>query len=296
MRCLHAPAGSMRRPTTRGWRRRPSGWRSCEAWGMASHSSTSSSNTGDEPLEITIGAGQARIDPDKYSPGSYTLVVDGTPQSHVDLEDPDPPRFEYVRRIGHAIDTLPAGPMTALHLGGGALTLPRYVEAMRPGSRQQVVELEKDLIDLVRARAAVPARSLDPGPLRRRARGDGEASGRGSAARSTCSWSTCSAGRGSPPTSRRSSSTRRRPSSCLRGDPHGQLGRRRRPRVRARPGVDARDGVRARRGGRRSRHAQGAPIRQRGARRIARGAARRPDAAGVLGRIRCRRRSSPGAS
>ncbi|MEB0307625.1 spermine synthase, partial [Cryobacterium sp. 10I1] len=31
------------------------------------------------------------------------------------------------------------------------LTLPRYVEATRPGSRQQVVEIESDLIDFVRA-------------------------------------------------------------------------------------------------------------------------------------------------
>ncbi|GAA4266373.1 fused MFS/spermidine synthase [Frondihabitans peucedani] len=123
---------------------------------MASHSSTSSSNTGDEPLEITIGAGQARIDADRWSPGSYTLVVDGTPQSHVDLDDPTHLAFEYVRRIGHAIDLLPPGPVTALHLGAGALTLPRYVEATRPGSRQQVVELEKDLVDLVRAQLPFP--------------------------------------------------------------------------------------------------------------------------------------------
>jgi len=41
-------------------------------------------------------------------------------------------------------------PITAVHLGAGALTLPRYVEATRPGSRQQVVELESDLIDFVR--------------------------------------------------------------------------------------------------------------------------------------------------
>ena len=37
-----------------------------------------------------------------------------------------------------------------MHLGAGALTIPRYVEATRPGSRQQVIELERDLVDLVR--------------------------------------------------------------------------------------------------------------------------------------------------
>ncbi|RKR75544.1 spermidine synthase [Frondihabitans australicus] len=116
----------------------------------------SSGQDSDPAPSITIGAGQARIDPDRYSLGSYTLVVDGTPQSHVDLDDPSHLVFEYVRRIGHAIDLLPPGPITALHLGAGALTLPRYVEATRPGSRQQVIELEKDLVDLVRASLPLP--------------------------------------------------------------------------------------------------------------------------------------------
>ncbi len=97
-----------------------------------------------------IGAGYAVVEPDRHRPGSFTLVVDGTPQSHVDLEDPTHLAFEYIRRIGHAIDLLPPGPITALHLGAGALTLPRYVAVTRPGSRQQVVELERDLVEHVR--------------------------------------------------------------------------------------------------------------------------------------------------
>jgi len=121
---------------------------------MAHHVPTDGDDAGSG--EITIGAGQARIEVDRYSPGSYTLLVDGTPQSHVDLEDPTHLVFEYVRRIGHAIDLLPDGPITALHLGAGALTLPRYVEATRPGSRQQVIELEAGLVDLVRAQLPLP--------------------------------------------------------------------------------------------------------------------------------------------
>lgn len=95
---------------------------------------------------------QAAIEEDRWVPGAYTLVVDGTPQSHVDLGDPSRLFFEYVRRMGHVIDEIgmPGEPLTALHLGGGALTLPRYITATRPGSRQQVVELESDLVDFVR--------------------------------------------------------------------------------------------------------------------------------------------------
>lgn len=109
---------------------------------MAAHPST----------RLKLSGHIATIEPDPYQDGAYIVDVDGTPQSHVFLEHPEELFFEYVRRIGHVIDSLaPEGePITAVHLGGGGLTLPRYVAATRPGSRQQVIELEQDLIDFVR--------------------------------------------------------------------------------------------------------------------------------------------------
>lgn len=99
---------------------------------------------------LKLSGYRADIEPDRWTPGSFTLVVDGTPQSHVNMDDPTQLFFEYVQRIGLVIDQLADGPITAVHLGGGALTLPRFVEATRPGSRQQVIELESDLVDFVR--------------------------------------------------------------------------------------------------------------------------------------------------
>ncbi|MCW4385339.1 fused MFS/spermidine synthase [Salinibacterium sp. SYSU T00001] len=99
---------------------------------------------------LSLSGYRAVIEPERWMEGSYTLVVDGTPQSNVHLDDPTRLFFEYVQRIAHVIDQLPAGPLTAVHLGAGALTLPRYVEATHPGSRQQVIELESDLVDFVR--------------------------------------------------------------------------------------------------------------------------------------------------
>jgi spermidine synthase len=95
---------------------------------------------------------QAVIAPDRWVDGAYSLVVDGTPQSHVNLDNPGNLFFEYVQRMGHVIDVFrtPGEPVTAVHLGAGALTLPRYLEATRPGSRQQVIELEQELVDFVR--------------------------------------------------------------------------------------------------------------------------------------------------
>lgn len=94
----------------------------------------------------------AEIVPDRWARDAYQLVVDGTPQSQVHLTDPTELSFEYIARMGHLIDVVrPSGaPITALHLGAGALTLPRYVDATRPGSRQQVLELHRELVDFVR--------------------------------------------------------------------------------------------------------------------------------------------------
>jgi SAM-dependent methyltransferase len=91
-------------------------------------------------------------DPDR--PSSWTLLVDGTPQSHVDLVDPTYLDFEYIRWFGHVADlaAAPGAALNVLHLGGGAWTLARYVAATRPGSRQRVVELDAALVELVRER------------------------------------------------------------------------------------------------------------------------------------------------
>ena len=100
----------------------------------------------------TVGSGVAELvgDPDRAS--GWTLLLDGAPQSHVDLADPTHLEFEYIRRMAAAIDLIaPAGAtLRFLHLGGGALTLPRYVAATRPGSPQRVVEIDGPLVELVR--------------------------------------------------------------------------------------------------------------------------------------------------
>ena len=99
-----------------------------------------------------IGSGQAELVPDLSRPGSWLLFIDGVPQSQVDTDDPGYLEFEYVRRIGHVIDlAFPEGvPVRALHLGGGALTLPRYIAHTRPGSPQLVAEIDAQLTTLVR--------------------------------------------------------------------------------------------------------------------------------------------------
>ncbi len=108
--------------------------------------------------EVDHGHAELVGDPDR--PQGWTLLVDGTAQSHVDLDDPTHLEFEYVRRLGHVVDLIapPAAPLRVLHLGGGAWTLARYVAVTRPGSTQRVVELDAGLADLVASR--LPADGL----------------------------------------------------------------------------------------------------------------------------------------
>ncbi|MGO1307014.1 MAG: spermidine synthase [Microbacterium gubbeenense] len=106
--------------------------------------------------QARLSHGIAEIRPAEYESG-FEVIVDGTPQSHVDLADPTHLAFEYVARMGAVIDQLPDGPITAVHLGAGGMTIPRFIASTRPGSRQQVVELEQPLVDLVREHLPLPA-------------------------------------------------------------------------------------------------------------------------------------------
>jgi len=109
----------------------------------------------------TVASGVAELIPDPDRGSAFTLLLDGAPQSYVDLADPTHLEFEYIRRMAAALDLIapPAQPLRALHLGGGALTLPRYLAATRPGSAQRVVEIDGALVELVRRSLPLPAKA-----------------------------------------------------------------------------------------------------------------------------------------
>lgn len=84
------------------------------------------------------------------------LMLDDQRHSYVDVDDPSHLEFWYTRRFADGIDAhlgdrrQPSDDIGLLYIGGGALTVPRYVHATRPDTHQTVLEIDGGLIDLVR--------------------------------------------------------------------------------------------------------------------------------------------------
>ena len=72
------------------------------------------------------------------------LIMDTLRHAYVDIDDPTRLEFRYTRLLGDVVDAVapPGQSITTLHVGGGGFTLPRYIDAMRPGSVHRVLELD----------------------------------------------------------------------------------------------------------------------------------------------------------
>jgi hypothetical protein len=110
-------------------------------------------------ITVPVDLGVAELVPDPRSGNAWALFIDGVAQSYVDLDDPLYLEFAYARRVAGVIDAVasPGLPIDVLHLGGGAFSLPRYVAATRPGSRQLVIERDSALYEFVLQRLPMPA-------------------------------------------------------------------------------------------------------------------------------------------
>lgn len=94
-------------------------------------------------------------DPERES--GRVLVLDGLRHSYVDLDDATHLEFAYVQAIASAVDTALPGQeaVDAYHLGAGALTVPRYLDAVRPGSSSLVSEIDRGVVDAAVSRVGV---------------------------------------------------------------------------------------------------------------------------------------------
>ncbi|PRZ13444.1 spermidine synthase [Nesterenkonia sandarakina] len=99
----------------------------------------------------------AELTKDDLTEDGVVLSIGGAEQSHVEVGDPDYLLHDYLFRMGSVLQTCArerldpaaAGSPRVLHLGAGALTLPRWIEHHWPAVEQTVVDIEPELVEFV---------------------------------------------------------------------------------------------------------------------------------------------------
>jgi spermidine synthase len=109
------------------------------------------------PCEEETAYHCARVVADPGWDSGRVLMLDTLRHSYVDLDDPTHLEFEYVRAVAAVTDVIaPEGePLSALHIGGGGLTVPRYLDAVRPGTESLVVEVDPGVVAIDREQLAL---------------------------------------------------------------------------------------------------------------------------------------------
>jgi spermidine synthase len=104
------------------------------------------------PCEEETSYHCARVVADPSRETGRVLMLDTLRHSYVDLDDPTHLEFEYVRAIAAVTDVIaPSGePLSALHVGGGGLTVPRYLAEVRPGTESLVIEVDPGVVAIDR--------------------------------------------------------------------------------------------------------------------------------------------------
>jgi hypothetical protein len=108
------------------------------------------------PCQVETRYHCASVLTDPARPDGRTLMLDTLRHSYVDTSDPTYLDFAYMKAFAAALDTRPAGRLDVLHVGGGGMTLPRYLLATRPESANRVVEIDAGVVDVDRTRLDLP--------------------------------------------------------------------------------------------------------------------------------------------
>ncbi|MDQ4148548.1 MAG: fused MFS/spermidine synthase, partial [Actinomycetota bacterium] len=106
------------------------------------------------PCDMETAYHCARVVQDPTRQSGRILQLDTLWHSYVDLGDPTYLQFAYIRAFASVLEATsePGTPLRGLHLGGGGVTFPRYIEATRPGSQNLVLEIDPGVVALDTAR------------------------------------------------------------------------------------------------------------------------------------------------
>jgi hypothetical protein len=92
--------------------------------------------------------GNVVVERDRHRPSGRLLRQAGMDASYIDLADPSHLEFDYLRWMRIVLRRAHA--RKVLHIGGGACALPRALAAEDPRGRQEVCEVDGDVLALAR--------------------------------------------------------------------------------------------------------------------------------------------------
>lgn len=104
------------------------------------------------PCEAETTYNCVRVEPDPERPTAELLILDREYNSEEEQSNPRYLGFPYIQWISESITALgrPGTPLNAIFVGGGGFTLPRWLEATRPGSHANVLEVDGKLVEFDR--------------------------------------------------------------------------------------------------------------------------------------------------
>jgi spermidine synthase len=98
--------------------------------------------------ELIAAAGELAVLRDGERPSGRLLRQGQMDASYVDLADARHLEFDYLRRMRDLVEA--AGARRVLHVGGAGCALARALAAARPQARQEVIELDPEVVELAR--------------------------------------------------------------------------------------------------------------------------------------------------
>jgi spermidine synthase len=84
------------------------------------------------------------------NPSARNLYLDRLRHAYVNLDDPKDLDVRYVRLFADVARAMRPGPLDALHIGGGGFSFPEYLDAVRPGSFNRVLEIDGGLVEIAK--------------------------------------------------------------------------------------------------------------------------------------------------
>jgi spermidine synthase len=108
--------------------------------------------TQNSPCQAETAYHCVRLEVSPERPTADELVLDREYNSEEDMTNPRYLGFNYTQWIGDAIAALGRStmPLDVVFIGGGGFTLPRWLDATRPGSRSNVLEVDGKLVEFDR--------------------------------------------------------------------------------------------------------------------------------------------------